>query len=148
MTKESVWGYPRPPAVEQTARRIRVEFGGRTVADTINAYRVLETSHPPAYYVPQQDVAQEMLVATERITFCEFKGSAGYFDVVAGREIARNAAWSYPSPAVGYEVIAGYVAFYPSLMDGCFVDDERVVAQPGHFYGGWITSDIEGPFKG
>ncbi len=146
--QESVWDYPRPPRVEPTAHRIRVQFGGRTIVDTRDALRVLETSHPPAYYVPVEDVDPEVLQPVDRTTVCEFKGLANYYDVVVGDDAAHAAAWSYHNPRPGYEAIRDHVAFYPWAMEACWVDDERVEPQPGHFYGGWITSDIVGPFKG
>jgi uncharacterized protein (DUF427 family) len=146
--QESVWDYPRPPRVEPTSRRVRVVFGGVTIADTRRALRVLETSHPPTYYIPPDDIRMEYLTPTGRRSFCEFKGSASYYTVQVGEKRADHAAWAYARPSPGYEAIAGYVAFYPSRMDACYVDDEQVVAQEGDFYGGWITSDIVGPFKG
>ncbi|MCS6939412.1 MAG: DUF427 domain-containing protein [Roseiflexaceae bacterium] len=146
--QESVWDYPRPPRVEPTSRHIRVVFGGVTIADTRRALRVLETSHPPTYYIPPDDVRMEHLTPTNKRSFCEFKGMAGYYTVQVGEKRAENAAWFYARPSPGYEALAGYIAFYPGRMDACYVDDERVVAQEGDFYGGWITSDIVGPFKG
>jgi len=145
---ESVWDYPRPPRVEASARRVRIEFAGEVIADTTRAYRVLETSHPPVYYIPLEDVRAEFLRPSRRRTFCEFKGEARYYDLVAGGREVRDAAWYYARPAHGYEVIADHVAFYPGRGDAASVDGERVEAQPGDFYGGWITADIEGPFKG
>jgi uncharacterized protein (DUF427 family) len=146
---ESVWDYPRPPRVEPSSRRIRVELGGESVADTTRAHRVLETSHPPVYYVPLDDVAPGVLTPSGgRTTFCEWKGIATYYDaIVAGRRVAR-AAWTYRDPRPAFREIRDAVAFYPGRMDACFVDDELVSAQPGDFYGGWITTDIVGPFKG
>ncbi len=146
--KESVWDYPRPPRVEETPRHIRVIFNGVVIADTTRALRVLETSHPPTYYIPPEDIRMAHLRPSQRRSFCEFKGQASYYDVTVGDRIAEDAAWCYERPARGYERIAGYVAFYASRMDACYVDDEQVVAQPGDFYGGWITSEIVGPFKG
>jgi uncharacterized protein (DUF427 family) len=146
--RESVWEYPRPPRVEPTTRRIWVVFAGLVVADTRSALRVLETSHPPVYYVPPRDLRRDLLRPTKLRTYCEFKGMASYYDVVVGDRMAANAAWYYPWPSAGYEELAGYVAYYPSMMDACYVDDERVQPQRGDFYGGWITSDIGGPFKG
>lgn len=146
---ESVWEYPRPPRVEESSRRIRVELGGDVIADTVRAHRVLETSHPPVYYVPRGDVTPGVLVPSEgRTTFCEWKGIASYYDVVANGRRVERAAWTYNDPRPGFEEIRDAIAFYPGRMDACFVDDEQVVAQPGDFYGGWITSDIVGPFKG
>ena len=146
--KESVWDYPRPPRVESTDRRVRVIFQGETIADSQQAKRVLETSHPPVYYIPPEDVRREFLHPSPRRSWCEFKGSAHYWTARVGDREAPNAAWSYPEPSQGYEAIRDHVAFYPSLMDACYVDEERVQPQQGDFYGGWITSDIEGPFKG
>ena len=146
--KESVWGYPRPPRAEPSTRRIRVVFGGVTVADTTRAIRVLETSHPPAYYVPPEDVNREYLRPSRRQTYCEFKGQASYYDLVVGEREVRDAAWYYPEPNERFAALRDHVAFYPGRVDACFVDEEQVVAQAGDFYGGWVTSDIEGPFKG
>jgi uncharacterized protein (DUF427 family) len=141
---ESVWEYPRPPAVEPCVRRVRVELAGVTLADSELALRVLETSHPPAIYVPPQHV-QGLVPSAARPTFCEFKGTARYLDAATGE---RAIAWMYPQPSRGYEALAGYVSFYPGRVDAAWLDDERVVAQEGGFYGGWITADIAGPFKG
>jgi uncharacterized protein (DUF427 family) len=145
---ESVWDYPRPPRLELVGARIRVVFGGETVADTTAAYRVLETSHPPNYYLPPDDIAVGCLVRTRGSSFCEWKGRAHYYDVRHGDAVAGEAAWGYDRPSVAYAAIAGYVAFYPGRMDACLVGDEVVGAQPGGFYGGWITADLLGPFKG
>jgi uncharacterized protein (DUF427 family) len=128
---------------------VRVELGGETIVDTTRAHRVLETSHAPVYYVPQEEVAPGVLAASGgRTTFCEWKGTASYFDVVAGGRVVERGAWTYREPTPGFEAICDSVAFYPGLMDACFLDDERVVPQAGGFYGGWITSEIVGPFKG
>ena len=142
---ESVWEYPRPPRVEPSAARVVVELDGEVLADTRRSLRVLETSHPPVYYIPAADVRSERLRASaRRSTWCEFKGAARYYD--AGGRTA--VAWSYPSPSPGYEAIAGHFAFYLGRVDRATVDGEQVVAQPGDFYGGWITSAVTGPFKG
>lgn len=146
--KESVWDYPRPPAVEPANRRIRVVLAGQTIVDTTQAFRVLETSHPPAYYIPREAVREGVLAPNERRTFCEFKGVANYVDVTVGERVVIAAAWFYPDPTPGYEAIADHLAFYPSKMDECWVDDDLVTPQQSDFYGGWITPDIEGPFKG
>lgn len=146
--QESVWDYPRPPRVEPVAKRLRVVFAGTVIADTTAGYRVLETSHPPVYYFPPEAILPNVLAPNPRQTVCEFKGTASYFDVRVGDRRATAAAWSYRDPAPGYEAIRDYVAFYPSRMDACYVDDEQVEAQPGDFYGGWITREIVGPFKG
>jgi len=146
---ESVRDYPRPPRVEPTGRRIRVVLGGETIVDTRRAHRVLETSHPPVYYVPLEDVAPGVLEPSSGgTTFCEWKGDASYYDVAAGGRREERAAWTYHDPSPGFESIRDAVAFYAGPMDACFVDDERVEPQPGGFYGGWITSDVTGPFKG
>jgi len=146
--QESVWDYPRPPRVEETAERVTVDFGGARVVDTVRAVRVLETSHPPVYYVPREDVADGALLPAAGSSFCEFKGRAAYLDVVAGAAVAPRAAWYYPTPEPGYELLVGRVALYPGRMDACTVAGETVVAQEGDFYGGWITSRVVGPFKG
>lgn len=146
--QESVWDYPRPPRVEETGRHVRAIFDGEVIADTRRAKRVLETSHPPVYYIPPEDVRTEYLVTTGRRTWCEWKGQACYYSLDTGRRQVENAAWFYPNPTPGYEAIRGYVAFYPGKIDACYVDGEQVQPQPGDFYGGWITGDIVGPFKG
>ncbi|NJM07025.1 DUF427 domain-containing protein [Candidatus Gracilibacteria bacterium] len=146
--QESVWDYPRPPRLELSQRRIRIEFNGITLADTQGAYRVLETSHPPVYYLPPADIQMQYLMRTNRSSFCEWKGQAAYYTVAVGDKRAEHVGWFYPRPSADFAVIAYYVAFYASAMDACFVDDEQVQPQPGDFYGGWITSDIVGPFKG
>lgn len=146
--QESVWDYPRPPRVEQTSRRVRVVFNGEVVADSMRAQRVLETSHPPVYYIPPEDVRLQYLEPSSRHTFCEFKGRASYVTLRVGDRVSKDAGWSYPDPTPGYGTLRGAIAFYPSRVDACFVDDEQVIAQPGDFYGGWITADVAGPFKG
>ncbi len=143
-----MWDYPRPPRIEPVKRRLRVDFGGRTIADTSTAYRVLETSHPPVYYLPRADIDGAVLVAASGGSFCEFKGRAVYYDLALGERRSAHAAWAYPQPARAFAPMAGYVAFYASRVDACYVDDERVAAQDGDFYGGWITHDVVGPFKG
>jgi uncharacterized protein (DUF427 family) len=145
---EHVWDYPRPPALVACERRVRIEFGGRTIADSVRALRVLETSHPPTIYVPREDVAAEVLRPARGSTWCEFKGRAEYFDVEAGGRVARAAAWAYPDPVPAYAGLRDHVAVHPGRMDACWLDDERVQAQEGDFYGGWITADLAGPFKG
>ena len=146
--RESVWDYPCPPRVEPTTRRIWVVLAGVVIADTRRALRVLETSHPPVFYVPPDDVRREHLSSSSLHTWCEFKGVASYFDANVGDRLVRDAAWYYHAPSPGYEALADHVAFYPGKMDACYVDGERVQPQTGDFYGGWITSEIEGPFKG
>jgi uncharacterized protein (DUF427 family) len=146
--EESVWDYPRPPRLELTSRRIRVIFNEIVVADTQHAYRVLETSHPPVYYIPPSDIRTEYLVPSSLSTFCEWKGRGSYYSVAVGNRKAQDAAWYYPQPIQPFAAIKDYVAFYAQKMDACYVDDELVRPQPGGFYGGWITKDIVGPFKG
>lgn len=146
--QESVWAYPRPPRLEPAVNRLRVVLGGATIADTMAGWRVLETSHPPVYYLPPDDIEAGALVPASGRSVCEWKGAARYFDVVGGTKRVRAAAWSYPDPTEAFRPIRGYIAFYPAAMDACFVADEPVRPQPGGFYGGWITSAIVGPFKG
>jgi uncharacterized protein (DUF427 family) len=146
---ENVWDYPRPPRIEPCTRRVRVQLGGALIADSTRALRVLETSHPPGIYIPRQDVRAEALSpAGARRTFCEWKGMADYFDVAAGGRTEPAAAWTYAEPVPAFAALAGHISFYPGRMDACLLDDERVAAQEGGFYGGWITADIQGPFKG
>jgi uncharacterized protein (DUF427 family) len=146
---ESVWDYPRPPIVVPSDERVAIELDGEIVVDSRRSLRVLETSHPPVYYVPSEDIEPGFLRQAAGTTWCEFKGSASYFDVACpnGR-VETRAAWHYLQPTTGYEALVGHVAFYPGRMDRCTVDDEPVLAQPGDFYGGWITSRVTGPFKG
>ncbi|WP_375463786.1 DUF427 domain-containing protein [uncultured Methylobacterium sp.] len=146
--EESVWDYPRPPRLEPVAARLRVVLGGTIIAETTSGYRVLETSHPPTYYVPPVDVADGVLGPPRRAGICEWKGRAVLFDVRGGAVLAPGAAWAYPDPTPGFRAIAGYVAFYAGPMDACFVGETRAEPQPGGFYGGWITPCIVGPFKG
>lgn len=146
--QESVWDYPRPPALEPVRVPLRVVFEGKTIANTAAGYRMLETSHPPVYYLPPQDVDMTSLVADARQTFCEFKGRARYWSLQVDGIRSEGAAWSYPSPTARFDAIAHYLAFYATAVDECWVGDERVTPQAGDFYGGWITSTIVGPFKG
>ncbi len=146
--QESVWDYPRPPRVEPVAKPITVIFNSVQIVATTAAMRVLETSHPPVYYIPPQDIQPGVLVPVAGSSWCEWKGRAIYFDVVVGDQRAERAAWSYPDPVAAFAVIGGYVAFYAGPMDRVTVGGEQVVPQPGGFYGGWITQDIVGPFKG
>lgn len=147
--QESVWDYPRPPRKERSQKQLKIIFNDIILAETNRAYRVLETSHPPVYYIPPEDIKMEYLQQTaSKGSFCEWKGVAGYYSVIVGAKQADNAAWFYHEPAPNFTEIKDYVAFYPALMDACYVDNELVKPQPGKFYGGWITSDIVGPFKG
>ena len=145
---ENVWDYPRPPALVPCDRRVRLELGGMPIADSTRALRVLETSHPPTVYVPAGDVAAGVLHPAGQGSSCEWKGRAAYYDVTAGGRTVARAAWSYPAPTARFAALADHVSFYPARVDAAWLDDELVRAQPGDFYGGWITSDLRGPFKG
>ncbi len=146
--QESVWDYPRPPRLEPAGVRIEIVLGGVPVVSTDAALRVLETSHPPTYYLPESDFAPGSLRPAGGGSFCEWKGQAAYYDVVAGGVVAERAGWTYPAPTPPYEALAGHVAVYAAAMDRCTVDGEVARPQPGGFYGGWVTSKVVGPFKG
>jgi uncharacterized protein (DUF427 family) len=148
--QESVWDYPRPPRVESVSKHVRVVFNGTVIIDTNRALRVLETSHPPVYYLPKADLRMEFFteLSPGRDTFCEFKGKARYFDLEVNGQRAQAVAWTYPEPVRGYETLKDHLAIYPSRMEACYIGDEKIQSQEGDFYGGWITSDIVGPFKG
>ncbi|GAB4381594.1 MAG: DUF427 domain-containing protein [Elainellaceae cyanobacterium] len=146
--QESVWDYPRPPRLEDSSKHVQIVFNNVVIADTHRAKRVLETSHPPVYYIPLEDIQSQYLTQTSRSTFCEWKGQAAYYTIKVGDQTAANAAWFYPNPTAAFAGLKDYVAFYPSRMEACYVNGEQVAAQPGDFYGGWITQDIVGPFKG
>ena len=148
MNTERVWDYPRPPRLEPVPQRLRVVLAGVTIADTVAGFRVLETSHPPTYYLPRADILGAALVPAAGQSFCEWKGVATYFDVVAGGCHLERVAWTYERPSPNFAALAGCVAFYAGPMDACFVDDEQVTPQPGGFYGGWVTRNLVGPFKG
>lgn len=143
-----MWHYPRPPRVDASDEHVEVELGGAVIAASDSTWRVLETSHPPTYYLPPSAFAEGVLRPAEGHTWCEWKGQASYFDLVVGDRVAERAAWTYLTPAAGFEAIAGAVAVMPGLVDRCTVDGEVVTPQAGGFYGGWITSRITGPFKG
>jgi uncharacterized protein (DUF427 family) len=145
---ENVWDYPRPPRLEPVGRRVRIVLGGVTIVDTQDALRVLETSHPPTVYVPPGAFAAGALRDAAGPSFCEWKGVARYHDLLGGDAVAERAGWSYPRPTAGFLNLRDHVSVYPSRMDACFLDDEQVQAQEGDFYGGWITADLVGPFKG
>jgi uncharacterized protein (DUF427 family) len=145
---ESVWDYPRPPRLEACNRHLQVIYAGQVIAETRHGYRVLETSHPPTYYFPPEEVNRKFIVPSDMHTYCEFKGQASYFTLNVKGQISENAAWCYPHPSPEFIAIRNYLAFYPSRVDACFVDGQKVQAQPGDYYGGWITSEIQGPFKG
>lgn len=146
--QESVWAYPRPPRVEPTDANILIRLGGAVIARSMKAQRVLETSHPPVYYLPRVDIDDGALESIRHTTICEYKGTAHYFDVIGGDRRASAAAWTYPEPSPGYEALVDHVAFYPALMDSCEVDGEQARPQEGALYGGWVTSRVVGPFKG
>jgi uncharacterized protein (DUF427 family) len=146
--QESVWDYPRPPRLEDVEGKVKVVFGGVTLAYTTRAKRVLETSHPPVYYIPPEDIRTEHLRPSTGTSYCEWKGRARYYDGVTEEREEPRAAWFYPDPTPSFASLEGYVAFYPSKMDGCWVGGAKVEAQEGDFYGGWITPEIVGPFKG
>ena len=146
--QESVWDYPRPPRLERTNKHLKIVFNREIVAETSRAFRVLETSHPPVYYFPPEDVRIDLFSRAAGASFCEWKGNAGYYDLLVGDKIIKNAGWFYANPTHDFAAIKDYIAFYPSKMDACYVNDELVETQEGDFYGGWITKDIVGPFKG
>jgi len=145
---EDVWTYPRPPALQPVSKTIRIVFAGQTIAETNQAWRVLETSHPPVYYLPPDAFAPGALAPAQGSSFCEWKGRARYWSIKAGGRTAERAGWSYPDPTPEFADIQDYVAVYAAPMDACFVGDEQVTPQPGGFYGGWVTRDLKGPFKG
>ena len=142
--QESVWSFPRPSVAQAVDHHLKVVFDGRVLAETHAGVWTIETSHPPTFYFPPDDVDLSLLVESGRGSFCEWKGQARYFDV--GR--VGGAAWSYPDPTRSFAIIRDHIAFYPGLMEACFVDGEQAVPQAGRFYGGWITSKVAGPFKG
>ena len=146
--QESVWDYPRPPRLEPTPKHIQIIFNGAVVADTRRAVRVLETSHPPVYYIPLADIRAEYLKPGSGLSFCEWKGEARYYTLEVNDRRAENVGWGYPNPTRDFAAIRDHVAFYAAPMDACLVDGERARPQPGNFYGGWITADVVGPFKG
>lgn len=146
--QESVWDYPRPPRVEPAGHALRVVHRGVTVAETDRGLRVVETSQPPAYYFPPDDVALELLHTSSHRSWCEWKGMASYMDLHVGGQVVAEAAWYYPAPVSGFEALADHLAFYPQKVEACYVDGERVEPNDGGFYGGWITSRVVGPFKG
>ncbi len=147
--QESVWDYPRPAVLRANQRHLVVRCDGEVVAECRGGFQVLETSHPPTYYLPLADVRQDWLVSVQGGgSICEWKGAASYFDVVTGTSRRPRACWTYHQPSAPFEGLKGHVAFYAASMDACFVDDDVVIPQPGAFYGGWITRHVAGPFKG
>lgn len=146
--QESVWDYPRPAVLEDTSKHLKVICNGTVLAETSRGKRVLETSHPPTYYFPPEDIQMDALIETPRVNICEWKGQYKYYDVKVGNQLLKYAAWRYHIPTAGFEPIQDHYAFFANVMDACYVDDEQVMAQAGDFYGGWITANIVGPFKG
>jgi len=146
--QESVWDYPRPPAIMPDDRLVTLVFAGKEIVRSSRTIRTLETSHPPTFYIPPDDLRVEHLESSGRNSSCEFKGQAVYFNLRVGDTLSEDAAWCYPHPLPGYESLAGFFAFYAGRVDECTVDGHLVIPQPGVFYGGWITPDVVGPFKG
>lgn len=146
--QESVWRYPRPAIAEPSRRRIHIEHAGIIVADTNAAVRTLETSHPPSWYIPPDAITPGLLRPSTRRSFCEWKGEARYWHVQIGGHTFNDVGWSYANPTPAFAILRDHVAFYAAPFDLCAVDGERVIPQPGGFYGGWITSGLAGPFKG
>jgi uncharacterized protein (DUF427 family) len=147
LPRENVQSYPRPPALEPVPLRVVILLGGQVIADTMRALRVLETHHAPTYYLPPDDISAE-LRPVKGHSFCEWKGAARYFDVIAGNAAARRAAWAYDDPTPQFRALTSYVAFYAGLMEACYVGSERAIPQPGDFYGGWVTANLDGIPKG
>ncbi len=149
MAVENVWDYPRPPAVKRCPRHVRVELAGQVLAESDRALRVLERSHPPTIYLPRDDVREDLLVPSRQpSTRCESKGAARYLDALISHRRYQAVGWMYPQPSPGYDALTDHVAFYPGRIDAAWLGDERVLAQDGDFYGGWITAELVGPFKG
>ncbi len=145
--QESVWDYPRPPALDESPLCVEVSFQGVLMARTNNALRVLETSHPPTFYIPPSDIDTQFLSQTGATSFCEWKGVASYWDVTAAGTTVKAGSWTYLKPTAPFDNLRGYFSFYPSSFE-CSVDGSVVEPQPGAFYGGWVTKDVVGPFKG
>ncbi|MEL7353785.1 MAG: DUF427 domain-containing protein [Cyanobacteria bacterium J06649_5] len=146
--QESVWDYPRPPRLEAVTKHIKIIFNNQLIADTHRAKRILETSHPPNYYLPIEDIAIAYLTPSTKTTYCEWKGRAEYYTLRVGDRTAKNVAWHYPTISPAYAALQAHIGFYPGPMDACYIDNEKVTPQAGNFYAGWITQDIVGPFKG
>ncbi len=146
--EESVWDYPRPPKMEKATKHLKIFHGKHTIADTIRPFRILETSHPPVYYFPPENVSMQFLKENNYTTRCEWKGEAKYYDMEIDGKLIKNVAWTYPNINKRYKEMEDYIAFYPGKFAACYVNGEPVQAQQGDFYGGWITSEIVGPFKG
>ncbi len=145
--QESVWDYPRPPIFVEDNREVSVRLGNLVVAQTSAAIRVLETASPPTFYLPLGDVNVNLLRRGNGSSFCEWKGAATYWSLEHGGEVIENVGWSYASPTTAFAKIQGHLSFYPALLE-CYVDGERVRPQIGGFYGGWVTNEIVGPYKG
>jgi uncharacterized protein (DUF427 family) len=146
--QESVWSYPRPAIAQQSPARVMIEQHGVVIASTRSSVRTLETSHPPSYYIPPDDILPGVLRRGAGSSFCEWKGAAIYWDVVLDGEVLAGVGWSYPNPSPSFAMLRDHVAFYAGPFDRCSVDGETVIPQPGDFYGGWITGALAGPFKG
>ncbi|TCD57172.1 DUF427 domain-containing protein [Synechococcus sp. BS55D] len=148
MVQERVADYPRPPRLEPSSDLVLVKVAGEVLYEGTGTWRVLETFHPPTYYLPPEGIKQSLLHPAVGRSFCEWKGVAEYFDIVAGGRRIHRAVWRYPTPTADFKAIQGWFALYPALMDGCWLNGEPVIPQPGGFYGGWISSAVVGPFKG
>ncbi|MEM0940114.1 MAG: DUF427 domain-containing protein [Bacteroidota bacterium] len=146
--QESVWDYPRPPSIELVKDHIRIMFDNKIIFDGNSSFRILETSHPPTYYLPLNAFERGLLIRTDKSSYCEFKGKAHYYHIKSGDRIVEFAAWGYDHPNIKYHLIKDHISIYANKMDECFISDEKVDAQEGDFYGGWITSKVVGPFKG
>lgn len=146
--QESVWDYPRPPAVEPVTVPVRIELGSIVLAESRNAVRILETASAPAIYLPFRDIRMDLMEPEAQGSICEWKGPWNYWSIVTGKHNIPQAAWSYPEPWSGYEPIRDHLSFYPAKVDACWLGDQRVEPQPGGFYGGWVTPEIVGPMKG
>jgi uncharacterized protein (DUF427 family) len=147
LIRENVQSYPRPPLLQPVPQRITITLGGVIIAETTRALRVLETHHPPTYYLPPDDISA-LLTPAAGSSLCEWKGRARYYDLTGGSKTARRAAWAYDQPTKAFAALAGYLAFYPGPMDDCHVGTARVMPQPGDFYGGWLTPNLDGIAKG
>ena len=146
--QESVWDYPRPPSLQRCDKLVRILLQGELLAETTAAFCVRETSHPPTYYLPPADIDMRYLNQVPGASVCEWKGMASYYDIVCNGEIYPRVAWTYHHPEASFLELRDHIAFYAHVMDACYVGDDRVLPQPGNFYGGWITPDVVGPFKG
>jgi len=146
--QESAWDFPRPAIAELVTSHLKIIYRGVIIAETRHGVRTLETSHPPSYYFPREDVEMNLLSVSKNSSVCKWKGNATYFDISLQSEVRRDVAWSYENPTRPFQMLRNHIAFYSAPFDDCFVDEEKVMPQPGGFYGGWITSKLAGPFKG